>query len=135
VAAGSVDVAWGGTPVTLTRACFGGPKLAFIEGGSAFQLCAEDESGLTVVLIGPGQGASAQVYLDDDAMDIRWVANSVPGFALTFTAMRPPGHYVEGTFTGLVQKQETSTGAQTGPTTSLSGSFKVCRGPDEPAPN
>ena len=133
---GSIEAAWGGTTLTLSGACLGGPKLAFIEGTIAFQLCAQDESGLHVVLGGsaPGSGGSAQVYLDDQGMNIRWVANSVPGFTLNVTALRPPGHYVEGTFTGLVQKQDTSTGVQAGPTTNLSGSFRVCRGPDEPIP-
>jgi hypothetical protein len=131
---GSVDAAWGGAALTLSGACFGGPKLAFIGSDTAFQLCAKDASGLTIVLSDnvAGEG-DAQVYLDDRGMNIAWVANSTPGFTLTVTAVRPPGHYVEGTFTGLVRKQDT-TGVPSGPTTSLSGSFKVCRSPDEPAP-
>jgi hypothetical protein len=133
---GSIAATWGGTALTLSGACLGGPKLAFIGGTLAFQLCAQDEQGIHVVLSGgaPGFGESAQVYLDDHGMNIRWVANSIPGFTLTVTALRPPGHYIEGTFTGLVQEQDTSTGVQAGPTTSLSGSFRVCRAPDEPPP-
>jgi hypothetical protein len=134
---GSIEAVWGGTPLTLTRTCFGESKLAFIGGSSAFQMCAQDAKGLTIVLgeYVAGEGEEAQLYLDDQEMAIPWVANSVPGFDLTVTAIGPPGHYVEGTFTGLVQKQNTSTSVQAGPTASLSGSFKVCRGPDEPLPN
>jgi hypothetical protein len=126
---GSVDAVWGGTTLTLTGTCFDGPKLAFI--GSGFELCVQDESGLHLVLGNAFvQDGWAQVY----STATEWVANSTPGFALTVTALRPPGHYVEGTFSGLVQ-QDTPTGAPTAePARSLSGSFKVCRAPDEPPP-
>jgi hypothetical protein len=131
---GSIEASLGGTTLTLTGSCPGAPGLAYI--GSAFELCVRDESGLTLVLgdLGdaPGQDGWAQLY--PWRGDQWWVANSVSGFALSVTALRPPGHYVEGTFTGLVQK-DTSTGAPTEPAKSLSGSFKVCRGADEPLPN
>jgi hypothetical protein len=128
---GSIEAVWGGTKLTLAVSCSGAPGLFYI-GGSGFELCVQDESGLHLVLSDDAfvQGASAQLY----TTAIQWVANSTPGFTLTVTAMRPPGHYVEGTFTGLVQ-QETPTGAPTAePAKSLSGSFKVCRAPDEPPP-
>jgi hypothetical protein len=132
---GSIEAAWGGTALTLSGTCDGVPmKFAYI--GGAFELCVRDESGLTLVLgdVGgaPGQDGWAQLY--PWRGDQWWVAGSVPGFALTVTALRPPGHYVEGTFTGLVRR-DTPTGAPTGPAKSLSGSFKVCRGADEPLPN
>jgi hypothetical protein len=132
---GSIDAVWGGTTLTLAGSC-GAPKLAFIDGSRDFEVCVQDEGGHHLVLgeNAPGQGEWAQVFIDDQGMTIPWVANSIPGFTLTVTAVRPPGQYIEGTFAGLVQKQDTRTGAQAGPTTSLSGSFKVCRAPDEPAP-
>lgn len=128
---GSIEAVWGGTTLTLTRSC-GAPGLYFI-GTSALELCAHDESGLQLVLgeNGPGEDEWAQIF--DYGTASPWVANSVSGFALTVTAMRPPGHYVEGTFTGLVQ-HDTWTGAPTEPAKRLSGSFKMCRGPDEPPP-
>jgi hypothetical protein len=127
---GYVDAVWGGATLTLAGTC-GAPKLAFIGGSQAFELCVQDESGLHVVLGNAfAQGGWAQLY----GTTTEWVANSTPGFNLTVTALRPPGHYVEGTFTGLVQ-QDTPTGAPTAqPAKSLSGSFKVCRAPDEPPP-
>jgi hypothetical protein len=129
---GSIEAVWGGTKLNLAGACSGGPGLYYI-GSSAFELCAHDGSGLQLVLgqNAPGQGEWAQLY--DYGAATPWVANSQPGFTLTVTAMRPPGHYVEGTFSGLVQ-HDTWTGAPTEPAKSLSGSFKVCRGPDEPPP-
>lgn len=126
---GSVEATWGGTTLNLTGTCVGGPKLAFI--GNGFELCVQDEGGLTLVLGNAFVPAAwAQLYTTAP----QWVANSTPDFTLTVTAMRPPGHYVEGTFTGLVQ-QDTPAGAPTTePAKRLSGSFKVCRGPDEPLP-
>jgi hypothetical protein len=121
--------------VTLTPSCPSAPGLAYI-GSSAFELCVRDESGLTLVLgnLGdaPDEDGWAQLY--PWRGDAWWVANSVPGLALTLTAVRPPGHYVEGKFTGLVQR-DTPAGAPTAePAKSLSGSFKVCRAPDEAPP-
>jgi hypothetical protein len=130
---GSIEAVWGGTTLTLTGSCFEAPGFAYI-GSSAFELCSHDGSGIHLVL---GGGASVQdewAQFYDDGVATPWVANSLPGFALTLTSVRPPGHYVEGTFTGLVQR-DTGTGAPMEPAKSLSGSFKVCRGPDQPLPN
>ena len=131
---GSVEAAWGASTMNLTGACYGAPKLAFTEDSSVFQLCAQDASGLTLVLGNEPGGDYAQVYLDGSDMRIAWVKNSLPSFALTITELGSPGHYVEGYFSGSVQDQNTSTGATYGPATALSGSFKVCRAPDEPPP-
>jgi hypothetical protein len=121
--------------MSLTGSCYGAPKLAFTVGTTWFQLCAQDQGGLTLVLDGGPQAAEgAQVYLDGSDMRIAWVENSLPGFALTITKLGLPGRYVEGNFNGAVQKESTSTGAPSGPATNLSGSFKVCRAPDEPPP-
>ena len=127
---GSIDAVGGGTTLNLAGGC-GAPKLAFIGRSGAFELCVQDEGGLHLVLGNAfAQGGWAQLY----GTATEWVANSTPGFTLTVTTLRPPGHYVEGTFTGLVQ-QDTPTGAPTAePAKSLSGSFKVCRAPDEPPP-
>jgi hypothetical protein len=128
---GSIAATWGGTALTLTKACSGAPGLFYI-GSSGFELCVQDDNGLHLVLSDNAfvQGASAQLY----TTAIQWVANSTPDFTVTVTAMRPPGHYAEGTFTGLVQ-QDTRAGAPTAePAKRLSGSFKVCRAPDEPVP-
>jgi hypothetical protein len=124
---GSIEAVWGGTKLTLAGTC-GGHGLTYFANSSEFELCGDDGSGRLLVLgeTAPGQNEYAQFSADS------WFGDSVPGFALTVTAMRPPGHYVEGTFTGLVQDYWTSapTAAK-----SLTGSFKVCRGPDEPLPH
>ena len=125
---GSIEAVWGGTKLTLTGTC-GGHGLTYFANSSEFLVCADDGSGHMLVLgeSAPGQNEYAQFGAN------AWFGDSVPGFALSVTAVRPPGHYVEGTFTGLVQDYWTGPPAE--PAKSLSGSFKVCRGPDEPFPH
>jgi hypothetical protein len=128
VTEGSIEATWGGTKLTLAGTC-GGHGLTYFANSSEFLLCADDGRGHMLVLgeTAPGQNEYAQFSADS------WFGDSVSGFALTLTAVRPPGHYAEGTFTGLVQ--DYWTGPPPEPAKSLSGSFKVCRGPDEPLPH